>query len=196
MDITTSLYEGRLVRLGPIDHEKDPPIESRWTHDGEYLRLIAAWPSWPQSPERVKKNDEALEKAMEEGKNLFHFTIRLRSDEAAQNDRLLGFARLEWISWSNGYATIKIAIGNHDDRRKGYGSDALTLLLHLAFDELNLHRVGVNVPGYNVAAQQFFRKFGFVEEIRRRQAFQHDGQTWDAITLGLLREEWEKRSQP
>jgi RimJ/RimL family protein N-acetyltransferase len=190
MDITTSLYEGKLIRLGPIDHEKDPAVESKWTHDSGYLRPMAAWPSWPESPERIKKKYEALEKAIEENKNAFHYAIRLRSDDAEQNDRLLGFARLEWISWSNGYANLRIAIGSPDDRRKGYGREALGLLLHAAFDEMNLHRVAVNVPGYNIAALAFFRKFGFVEEIRRRKALQHDGQTWDAVSLGLLREEW------
>ncbi len=26
MDNTHNLYEGRLVRLGPLDHENDPPV--------------------------------------------------------------------------------------------------------------------------------------------------------------------------
>ena len=44
----------------------------------------------------VKKGYEALEKEIEEAKNLFYFTIRARED-----DRLLGKAVLEWIDWSN-----------------------------------------------------------------------------------------------
>lgn len=191
MNITTSLYEGKLVRFGPIDHEKDPEIESKWTHDSDYMRLIAAWPSWPESPERIKKKYEALEKAMEEEKNIFHFAIRLLSDDAGQNDRLLGFAHLSWIEWSNGNAyCLKLAIPDVADQRKGYGSDALSLLLRFAFAELNLYRVCIRVPGYNLPALAFFQKYGFVEEARRRQALKLDGQVWDEIMLGLLQDEW------
>lgn len=190
MDITTPLYEGKLIRLGPIDHEKDPAIESKWTHDSEYMRLIAAWPSWPESPERIKKKYEALEKAVEEEKNIFHFTIRLKSEDAEQNGRLLGFARISWVEWSNGTAELRLAIPNPADRRKGYGSETLSLLLRFAFAELNLHHISARVPGYNATALAFFQKFGFVEEVRRRQALQLDGRVWDELFLGLLQREW------
>jgi RimJ/RimL family protein N-acetyltransferase len=219
MDITTSLYEGKLVRLGPVDFEKDPQVESKWTHDSEYLRLTGARLGLPASVERIKKKCEAIEKAMDEAKNIFHFAIRLRAEdgkpsngvpsdaqptsdgaagepkdgkpaEGGPHERLLGFAVLEWVSLANGNAYLRLAIGNPADRRKGYGSDTLRLLLRYAFGELNLHRVSVNVPAYNTAALAFFQKFGFVEELRRRKALQVDGQTWDALTLGLLREEW------
>ena len=34
-DIQTQLFEDQEVCLGPIDHEKDPEIESQWTHDSD-----------------------------------------------------------------------------------------------------------------------------------------------------------------
>jgi RimJ/RimL family protein N-acetyltransferase len=40
-----------------------------------------------------------------------------------------------------------------------------------------------------------FAKAGFVEEVRRREALQRDGRYWDAIHLGLLRDEWEAREK-
>ena len=33
MDIATPLFEGKLVRMATLDHEKDPEIESTWTVD-------------------------------------------------------------------------------------------------------------------------------------------------------------------
>ncbi len=30
MSIETQLFEGKLIRLTPIDHEKDPPVGRRW----------------------------------------------------------------------------------------------------------------------------------------------------------------------
>jgi RimJ/RimL family protein N-acetyltransferase len=46
------------------------------------------------------------------------------------------------------------------------------------------------VPAYNEGALGLFRKFGFVEEIRRRKALNRDGEIWDLVGLGLLNSEW------
>src|SRR5687768_11232377 len=75
--MTPSLFEGRLVRFMPPDPERDAEIESAWTHDAEYLRLIEAGPARPLSPTAVKKKYEALEKA--ENKE-FYFAVRLLAD--------------------------------------------------------------------------------------------------------------------
>lgn len=185
MKIDQSLFEGEHICLGPIDHEKDAEIESRWTHDASYLRLISLDPALPASPARIKKRYEAIEKDQEENKNLFYFSLRMRSD-----DRLIGFARLHWIEWSNGTGFVQLGIGDPNDRGHGYGSEALQLLLQYAFDELNLYRLTALIPEYNVIALHVFSKAGFVEEVRRRQSVNRDGRHWDLIHLGILHEEW------
>jgi len=185
MVIEHSLFEGEHICLGPIDHEKDPEIESRWTHDASYLRLISLDPALPASPAQIKKRYEAIEKEQDEKKDLFHFSVRMRSD-----DRLIGFARLQWIEWSNSAGFVQIGIGDPNDRLHGYGSEALNLSLHFAFDELNLYRLSAIIPEYNTVALHIFCKAGFVEEVRRRQSVNRDGRRWDLIHLGVLHEEW------
>jgi RimJ/RimL family protein N-acetyltransferase len=186
MDIATQLFEGKLICLAPIDHDKDPEIESKWMHDPEYLRMLWTKPARPLSPAQVKKAYEAIEKEMDEGKSTFYFTIRMRED-----DRLVGFIRIYWIEWTNGNGWLELGIGDPNDRRHGYGSEALSLALRYAFAEINLYRLSAMVPEYNLAAMHLFTKAGFVEEVRRREALQRAGRYWDAIHLGLLREEWE-----
>ena len=97
MNIQTSLYEGEEICLAPIDYEKDPEIESKWTHDASYLRLLDAAPACPLSVEQVKKKYEEIEKEQEDSKSLIYFTIRKREAE-----RLIGFVKIYWIEWSNG----------------------------------------------------------------------------------------------
>ena len=87
-------------------------------------------------------------------------------------------------------ASLKMAIGDPAERGKGYGSDALQLILRFAFRELNLYRLSAVVGEDNPAALRFFMQYGFVEEVRRRKALMRDGQTWDSIHLGMLRDEW------
>jgi RimJ/RimL family protein N-acetyltransferase len=190
MGIEKQLFEGKWIRLGPIDYEKDPEIESRWTHDVSYLRTLGQDPARPLSPAQVKKLYEKIEKRMDESKNTFYFTIRLKED-----DRLLGFVQLFWIEWNHGNGNMRIGIGDPQDRGKGYGSEAMQLLLHFAFEELNLYRLSMVLGEDNTGGMRFFRKFGFVEEVRRRQALQRDGQIWDLLHLGLLAEEWRQNQQ-
>jgi RimJ/RimL family protein N-acetyltransferase len=176
--MTPSLFEGQLVRFMPPDPDQDAAIESAWTHDAEYLRLIDFAPARPLSPAAVKKKYEALEKA--ENKE-FYFAVRLLAD-----DRLVGFARLYWVDLQHGAAMLNLGLGQPADRGHGYGSDALRLLLNYAFDELNLHRVGVRTASYNTGAIRFLERHGFVEEIRNPLAVYRDGQRWDALGYGLL----------
>jgi RimJ/RimL family protein N-acetyltransferase len=189
LNIQTQLFEEKDVRFGPIDHETHPDIEAKWTHDAEFMRLMELKPVRPLSPAVVKKQYEAIEKEMEEEKNLFYFTIRARED-----DRFLGKALVEWIDWANGNGFIRLGIGAPEDRCKGYGSQALTMLLRYSFGELNLYRVTAVVPAYNEGALHLFQKFGFVEEIRRRKAIHRDGEFWDIVSFGLLNAEWRNQA--
>jgi RimJ/RimL family protein N-acetyltransferase len=187
--IQTQLFEAKDVRFGPIDHETHPDIESRWTHDDEFMRQMELNPVRPLSPAMVKKQYEAIEKEMQEQRDLFYFTIRTRED-----DRFIGMASIEYVDWTNGNGFLTLGIGEADSRRKGYGTQALTLLLRYAFGELNLYRVTAVVPAYNEGALRLFHKFGFVEEVRRRKALHRDGQFWDIIGLGLLNTEWQNQA--
>lgn len=189
LDIQSQLFEERDVRFGPIDHEKDPEIEARWTHDSEFVRLMEIDPARPLSAAVVKKQYEKLEKQIDESKNLFHFMIRAREDE-----RLIGKAVIQWIEWSNGNAWIKLGIGSPDDRRKGYGTQALRMLLRYAFAELNLYRLTAMVPEYNQGAIALLQKFGFVQEVCRRKSLERDGRRWDLYIFGLLGDEWRNQS--
>ena len=185
MDVQLPLFYGKSVCLAPIDPERDAEIESRWTHDAEYLRFLSLNPARPLSPAQVKKKYEALEKSQEEEKDQFYFAVRLCSD-----DRLVGFARIYWIWWPHRSAMVNLGIGDAGDRQRGYGIEALRLLLGYAFDELNLYRVTAIVPEYNQAAMRLFGKAGFVQEVRRREAANRDGCRWDVLHLGILESEW------
>jgi RimJ/RimL family protein N-acetyltransferase len=187
MSIATPLFEAAHIRLGPIDHEKDPEVEACWTDDAEFMRMMYREPMRPLSAWHLKKKYEELEKSIEEDRNQFFFHIRLKED-----NRLIGLADLHWISWTNRISSVRLGIGLAGDRRKGYGSEALGLLLHYAFNELNLYRLAAYIPEYNTAGLALFRKFGFVDEVRRREAAYRDGRRWDVLHLGLLCDEWQR----
>ena len=189
-DIQTQLFEGRDIRFGPIDHEKDPEIESKWTHDSDFMRLMEINPARPMSAAMLKKQYEKIEKQIEDDKDFFYFAIRAREE-----DRLLGKAMIQRIEWTNGNAFIQLGIGSAEDRGKGFGTQALNILLRFAFAELNLFRLSARVPEYNEAALALFKKLGFLEEVRHRQALDRDGRRWDLLVFGLLNSEWQNHTK-
>jgi len=188
-DIQTQLFDGPDICFGPIDHEKDPEVESRWTHDAEFMRLMDTSPARPMSAAMIRKQYEKLEKQVEEDKNIYHFMIRLKAD-----DRLIGRAAVQRIEWTNGNSFLELGIGAAEDRCKGYGTQALRILLRFAFAELNLFRVTANVPEYNEGAIALLRKFGFAQEVCRRKSLERDGRRWDMYIFGLLNAEWRNQA--
>lgn len=188
--IRPQLFEAQDIRLGPIDHEAHPHIEARWTRDAEFMDFMELSPTHPLSPEMVKIQYEAIEKEMNAQKDLFYFTIRAKDD-----DRLIGKAILEYVNWTNGNAYLRLGIGEAEFRHKGYGSQALHLLLQYAFAELNLFRVTAVVPASNEGAIHLLQKFNFMEEVRRPNAMHYNGKFWDIICYGLLKTEWLESAQ-
>jgi len=189
-DIQTQLYEGQDIRFGPIDHEKDSEIESKWTHDSEFMRMMETAPARPMSAAMIRKQYEKLEKQVEESKNLYHFMIRAKTD-----DRLIGTASVQRIEWANGNGFLHLGIGGAEDRGKGYGTQALQMLLRFSFAELNLFRVSAMVPEYNETAMALLKKFGFIQEVCRRKALERDGRRWDLYVFGLLNDEWRDQAR-
>ena len=79
---------------------------------------------------------------------------------------------------------------------KGYGSDAMNVILRFGFRQLNLNRVNLNVFEYNPRAIRSYEKVGFQIEGRERQWIAREGKRWDIIYMGILRREWEALQPP
>jgi RimJ/RimL family protein N-acetyltransferase len=120
--------------------------------------------------------------------NRLEFHIRTLAD-----DHLIGFIALHSVEWNNGAAQLAVGIGEPDYRGKGYGTDALQLILRFAFHELNLYRVGLDVIASNLRAIRTYERLGFQHEGRMRDAVLRDGRRTDRIIMGLLRDEWHER---
>lgn len=101
-----------------------------------------------------------------------------------------GSCGLHQLDWQARSAMLGISIGRRDFWSQGYGTDVVRTLLRHGFETLNLHRVGLDVFQYNSRAIGLYRRVGFVEEGRRREARFFEGQYYDVILMGILRSEW------
>ena len=73
---------------------------------------------------------------------------------------------------------------------RGYGTDAMRLIVGFGFREVGLHRIQLGVYSFNPRAIAAYRKAGFIEEGRRREAIYHDGHWYDNVQMSILEHEW------
>jgi RimJ/RimL family protein N-acetyltransferase len=113
-----------------------------------------------------------------------------------ESDQPIGFVVLFNLKWRNQTAEMAIGIGAREYRGKGYGQEALFLLLRYAFTELMLRRVSLTVMEYNLAAIKAYERAGFQREGAHRQAIHRAGGYHDLLLYGILRDEWNTHQQP
>jgi RimJ/RimL family protein N-acetyltransferase len=80
-----------------------------------------------------------------------------------------------------------------DHHGQGYGSEAASLLVQYAFEDLNVQRVEADVGAFNDASRGLLESLGFQREGARRNAAYYRGDYYDMLVYGLLREEWDGR---
>jgi RimJ/RimL family protein N-acetyltransferase len=181
------IFAGKLVRLSAVDPEEMSKAFSRWNRDSEFTRLL----NMSVQPLRSAK---AIQKWMDEDmgesspRETF-FTIR-----TADENKLIGGLSLYVVDWTGRDSFVGIFIGEREHWGKGYGTDAMRLLLQYAFTELNLWRVSLGVFQYNPRAIRSYEKVGFCHEGRMRQYLNHEGKRWDILYMGIRRDEWLERN--
>ena len=93
------------------------------------------------------------------------------------------------IDEGKGQAELGIMISDRDYWNQGYGTDAITTLLHHIFNTTRLERVYLNTLDWNLRAQKCFEKCGFVPCKRHRR---YNG---DFIVMEIYRSSWRKRME-
>lgn len=180
--IKTDLLTGKLVRLVAVDPEASSTAWARWRSKSEFGRLLDSMPATLYS---TKMTQEWIEKHIEDWL-AYEFNIQVIADE-----KIIGFVGLDGESMSlHGDTFVGIGIGDPDYWGKGYGTEAMQLILRYAFMELNLHRVSLNVFEYNERAIKSYLKAGFQHEGRERQAMLRNGRRYDILFMGILQQEW------
>jgi RimJ/RimL family protein N-acetyltransferase len=178
-----NILDGKLVHLTADEPTILAEAMVHWGDNSEYLRLLDAEPANMYS---VKKITEWIQKDQEKDNPAFYFL----SIRTLEDDRLIGFTGLDGDAFPNGDTFVGIGIGDPDFRGKGYGTDAMKVILRYAFQELNLRRVSLTTFEYNPRAIRSYEKAGFVHEGRLHKFLLRDGRRWDLIFMGILREEW------
>jgi RimJ/RimL family protein N-acetyltransferase len=111
-----------------------------------------------------------------------------------KDKKVVGQAAYKSIRWFNRKAALSLFI-HPEYQRQGLGTIVLHNLISHGFDHLNLHRLEAEVISYNQAAMALMKKTGFVQEGCLRQARYYNGEYYDILSFGLLREEHQGSSK-
>jgi RimJ/RimL family protein N-acetyltransferase len=101
--------------------------------------------------------------------------------------RLIGEVVLNHLDPANRSCSLRIAIWSAADRGRGYGTEAVGLVVDFAFRRLDLNRVELEVYAFNPQARRAYEKAGFRLEGTKREALIWNGEKVDAHLMSILK---------
>jgi RimJ/RimL family protein N-acetyltransferase len=164
---------GKRCYLSPID-ENDSEKYTQWLNDLEVTQYLSAM--YPRVI-NVKNEKEFLEKLAKE-----HNYAIIDTD----TNELLGNCGFTSIDNLNQTSEIGIFIGNKNFWNKGYGTEAMTLLIDFGFKVLNLHNISLRVVSFNPRAKKVYEKIGFNIIGKRRESILKGKERYDMIYMDIL----------
>jgi RimJ/RimL family protein N-acetyltransferase len=110
--------------------------------------------------------------------------------EITETGELIGDVMLAWVSRRNESGEIGYVF-NPRHGGNGFATEASRALLHLAFDELGLHRVIARVVADNAPSLALAERLGMRREAHCIESWRQDDRWVDEVHLAILRSEWD-----
>ena len=180
------MYKGNLVKLRAYK-EEDIELATEFINDEENKKLLCIGVPFPMT----KWEEESWIKSRKVGINYtYDFAI-----ESLESGKYIGGCSINESDTKNRRCTIGIMIGDKTCWSKGYGSDALNVLIKFIFEELNMEKIKLCVFEFNGRAKACYKKVGFKEEgILKKEIFRN-GKYYDVILMAMFREDFEKKNE-
>jgi RimJ/RimL family protein N-acetyltransferase len=178
-----AILAGERVRLRGV-REDDLPALAKWEMDPGRMATLSNWvvpPSEAAAKERIAKWSANQQDDVS-------FAIETLGDPPV----LAGNIGLWGARPKDRCATLGIALGREHIGR-GYGTDAVRVIVGYGFREMGLHRIQLTVAPFNPAGIRAYEKAGFAEEGRLRESVLHDGRWYDEVLMSILDHEWAAR---
>lgn len=164
---------GERIFLSPINLD-DAELYTKWLNDssvsnnlGNYRNLISFY-----------SEQKILETMTTDGHNYAIVSV--------EKEELLGNISFLDIDHLSRRATLGLFIGEAEHRGKGYGAEAIRILLEYGFRGLNFHNVMLQVHSDNEMAMACYKKVGFREFGRRHEAQYKNGNYVDIVHMEIL----------
>lgn len=159
----------------------------------EDLEYIYKWENdmdlWEVSDTLTPFSHFALKKYIENAHRDIYTTKQLRLVIADKESGIpIGLIDLYDFEPFHQRAGLGIMIHDTENRKKGYATAAIRLMLDYCFETLGLNQVYCSVPSCNIASLKLFEKLGFIRT-GYRKAWLKRGKEWeDVVYFQILNE--------
>lgn len=168
------MLKGDLVTLRPIEAD-DYERLAAFSNDIEVELLAGDQPPRPRSRATVAKHwDDAAERG--------DLVFAIEAD-----GRLIGSCSLGHVDAVSQTAELGIGIGEREYWGRGYGREAVRLLVDYGFRLRNLRKIWLSVLDDNPRAIRAYEAVGFAEEGRQRAHIWRNGDYVDIVFMGLIK---------
>jgi RimJ/RimL family protein N-acetyltransferase len=180
----TNVWTGRLVRLRAVEPE-DWEGFLKFDQDSATQRAAdMIHPPWSAARQREWAQQAALKQVE---RDQFQLAI-----ESLEDGGLVGSASTHSVDHRAGRFSYGVALGR-DHWRRGYASEAVTMLLGFMFGERRFHKCEASVWGFNEPSMALQRRLGFHEEGRLRDHEFFAGRHHDVVLFGMTAAEFTAR---
>ncbi len=168
------MLSGRNVILGPV-LPQDFSLLFQWADD-----LEAAQYNETYRPPLWKQQEDLWFPRLPDPSRVLLIIRRPETSHA------IGYVQIWNIDAVHQSAILGLRIGSVEDRGHGLGKEAFELAINYCWNHLHLSRIALSVFANNTAAIALYRKGGFIEEGRLKQAAFIDGQWVDILLMALI----------
>jgi RimJ/RimL family protein N-acetyltransferase len=181
-----TVLDGPTVRLRPLA-PADYPLLFGWYNDPE---VVAPFDRF--SVDTLESFTQSVETAPADPRSLApRFVVERRDVPGA-----IGFVGHYEAHPVLEYVDVWYVLGDRAQRGKGYGKEAVRLLVDHLFDTTSVERVGATCDVDNAPSYRLLEALGFRREGTMRSALFHHGKWHDVFFYGRLREEWKGSPRP
>ncbi len=170
---------GEFCYLSPINPD-DASQYAEWLNDLEITKFLAI----SHHQLNIMRERAILEEMIKNNSQIFGIVDK-------KTDKLIGNCSLFDVNHRSRKAELGIFIGAKDYWNKGYGTEAVKLILDYGFNILNLQNIIIKVYEFNKRAIAVYQKAGFRIIGSRRESKIFSGKKYDEIYMDILATEFE-----
>lgn len=170
--------ESERIYLRPLC-ELDAPLILKSTTDKEIRYMTGTKPTF--SLEQIKTHIDNINN----DSSRYDFAICSKS-----TDEMIGELSILNIDEDNQRAGFRISLSSIPLTGKGYGTEAIKIVLKFVFEKLALNRLQLEVFSHNLRGIKAYEKVGFVKEGTLRQSLLYNDTFSDEIIMAILKSDY------
>lgn len=158
----------------------DIEIATKYVNDKELKKLLVTTIPFPMTS---WEEEEWIKSQKSNNQGNYNFAI-----EDIETGKYIGGCGIQSVDWLARVAIVGIMIGNKDYWGKGYGTDAMKVLIDFIFNDMNINKIRLQTFSFNERAIKSYEKCGFkVEGVLKNEIFK-EGKYYDEIIMSIFRD--------